>query len=246
MKRLTVIDDLANRPHVCDRLLDQTLGREPSHYLPYTPAETTLLLGPHYALLRPEFASQRADSLKRREAGVLQHLLISLGGTDAENHTEQLLDALALLPQASELTLTVIMGEQAPHRDQVAKKIESLPMKAHFFCGVNNMAEHLLRADLAIGAAGSSAWERCCMGVPTLQVVLAPNQATSAQQLVAHHAALSLAPPYSHALKALWPQLTPDRLRHLSRFAAQLTNGEGAQRVATALMGNRSSFSNSP
>lgn len=235
-RRLMVIDDLANRPHVCDVLLDQTLGREQGDYLPFIPIDCPCLLGLRYALLRPEFARYRGESLQRRATATLETLLIALGGTDPDNHTGALLEALAHLPQMQHLKLSVIMGESAPHRAAVAQRLASLPMTTAFFSGVNNMAEHLVHTDLAIGAAGSSAWERCCLGVPTLQLVLAENQALAAQQLTRHGAVLPLAPPYGATLKRLCTELTPPTLQRLSAQAAQLVDGLGAARVATLLM----------
>lgn len=83
-RRLMVIDDLANRPHVCDILLDQTLGREQGDYLPFIPIDCPCLLGLRFALLRPEFARYRGESLRRRTTATLETLLIALGGTDPE------------------------------------------------------------------------------------------------------------------------------------------------------------------
>src|SRR5690606_12034475 len=85
--RIMVIDDLANRPHECVLLLDQNLGRLESDYDDLLPENCQRLIGPHYALLRPEFAELRELSLKRRQPPKLKRILVFLGGVDRTNVT---------------------------------------------------------------------------------------------------------------------------------------------------------------
>ena len=96
-QKIMVIDDLADRQHDCDLLLDQTFGRNSEDYKPFVPEHCQVLCGAEYALLRPEFAQWRAYSLKRRENGQLEHLLINLGGVDKDNISTQILQALLML-----------------------------------------------------------------------------------------------------------------------------------------------------
>lgn len=183
-KRLMVIDDLADREHDCDVLLDQNLGREHSDYNGLVPTYCQRLIGPQYALLRPEFAELREYSLQRRQANPqLKKLLISLGGVDKDNITGQVLTALenATLPQ--DIEITVVMGATAPHLDDVQAKAEQLPWQTEVVVNVADMAQRMADADLAIGAAGSTSWERCCLGLPTVMLVLADNQREIAQFL---------------------------------------------------------------
>src|SRR5690606_2585434 len=93
-RKLMVIDDLADRPHQCDLLLDQTFGRDAEDYQTWVPANCRLLCGSHYALLRPEFAALRPYSLARRATPQLRQLLITMGGVDKDNATGQVLEAL--------------------------------------------------------------------------------------------------------------------------------------------------------
>ncbi|XGA80982.1 UDP-2,4-diacetamido-2,4,6-trideoxy-beta-L-altropyranose hydrolase [Halomonas sp. CH40] len=175
--RLLVIDDLADRHHLADVLLDQNLGRKASDYDRLVPDHCQRLIGPEFALLRPEFAQWREASLtRRRENPQLRHLLISLGGVDKDNVTGQVLEALASCELPDETYITVIVGSTAPWLEEVKAKAKALPWPTEFAVSVNDMARRMAEADLAIGAAGSTSWERCCLGLPTLMLVLAENQ----------------------------------------------------------------------
>ena len=178
--KLMVIDDLADRRHDCDLLLDQNLGRLDADYAQLVPPHCRRLLGPGYALLRPEFAALREYSLQRRQTGMLRTLLISMGGVDKDNATGRVLQALsgATLPQ--DCRITVVMGTTAPWLEEVKAQAATLPWSTEVRVNVGNMAQLMADADLAIGAAGSTSWERCCLGLPTLMAVLADNQREAA------------------------------------------------------------------
>jgi len=182
-KQLMVIDDLADRTHQCDLLLDQTYGRSEEDYIDYVPKNCQMLLGSQYALLRPEFAQWREYSLKRRVKPELKQLLITMGGVDPDNVTGQVLKALKSCKLPQELEVTIIMGGTAPNIDVVQKQAEKIPYKAQIKTAVNNMAELMANADLVIGAAGSTSWEGCCLGVPLILYPWADNQKEVAYNL---------------------------------------------------------------
>ena len=182
-EKLMVIDDLADRKHQCDILLDQTFGRQKKDYSALTPEDCKLLLGSQYALLRPEFAKWRAYSLKRRNNPKFKRLLVNMGGVDVDNITESVLDELKICNLPSDLKITVVMGGLAPHIESVKSKAITLPYKTEVKVDVGNMAEIMANSDIAIGAAGSTTWERCCLGLSTIQIVTAKNQQFSAQTL---------------------------------------------------------------
>lgn len=175
-RRIMAIDDLADRPHDCDLLLDQNLGRQAKDYVGLLSSKTHTLIGPAYALLRPEFAKCREYSLQRRAQPQLKHLLITMGGVDQANATCQVLDALIHCELPADLRITVVMGSVAPWLAQVQAQAAFMPRPTHVLVGVNNMAQLMAESDLCIGAAGSTSWERCCLGLPALQLVLAANQ----------------------------------------------------------------------
>lgn len=182
-RQLMVIDDLANRPHHCSLLLDQTFGRSAGDYEPWVSAGCTVLCGSQYALLRPEFVALRPYSLTRRESPQLERLLISMGGVDKDNATGLVLQVLKHCALPPHCRLTVVMGASAPWLTEVRQQAELLPWATEVRINVSDMAQLMAESDLAIGAAGSTSWERCCLGLPTVMVVLADNQKQVAQGL---------------------------------------------------------------
>jgi UDP-2,4-diacetamido-2,4,6-trideoxy-beta-L-altropyranose hydrolase len=234
-QRLMAIDDLADRAHHAELLLDQNLGRSESDYAGLVDASCELLIGPAYALLQPVFAAARATSLARRGGDRWQRLLVSLGGVDAGNATASVLRALAATGLPSEASIVVALGPHAPWAGEVRALAGHLPWRCEVRQGLGDLAALLVDADLAIGAAGGSAWERCALGVPTLLVLLADNQAPGAQALDAAGAARLLGPPAALAgtlPQALRSLAEPGVLPRMSRAAAAVTDGRGAERVA--------------
>ncbi len=234
-QKLMVIDDLADRPHCCDLLLDQNLGSEPEHYAQWVPAHCQVLTGPHYALLRPEFAELRPYSLQRRQARpALRQLLITMGGVDQPNATGQVLQALKSCSLPADCSITVVMGLTAPWLKNVRELAAQMPWPTEVVVNVNDMARRMADSDLAIGAAGSTSWERCCLGLPTLMVVLAENQQASAQSLEAAHAARligsvsNIATQLPQALRELFDSKHPTRM---SLAASAITNGQGVEKI---------------
>lgn len=182
-RKLMVIDDLADRPHQCDLLLDQTFGRDAEDYRAWVPVSCRLLCGSQYALLRPEFAALRGYSLQRRANPQLRQLLITMGGVDKDNATSQVLEALRGCPLPAQCQITVVMGATAPWLAEVSSQAQSMPWPIRVMVGVSDMAQLMADSDLAIGAAGATSWERCCLGLPTIMLVLADNQRNVAKGL---------------------------------------------------------------
>jgi UDP-2,4-diacetamido-2,4,6-trideoxy-beta-L-altropyranose hydrolase len=177
-----VIDDLVDRAHDCDVLLDQSFGRKPDDYAQLVGADCTVLAGTEYALLRPEFAANRAATLARREqGGEIRHVLVSMGGFDPDNKAREVVEALAGTAYAMQLTVTVVTGAYSPDvsLNGFADRFDALDIKT----GVSNMAGLMSAADIAVGAAGTSSWERCCLGLPALIYIYADNQRDIASQL---------------------------------------------------------------
>jgi len=233
-KKLIVIDDLADRPHACDLLLDQNLGRSENDYAHLVPDSCTVLAGPQYALLRPEFAALREYSLKRRETPSLKRLLIAMGGVDQQNATGQVLESLKTCPLPADCHITVVMGGQAPWLSKVREMVASMPWKTEVRVNINDMAKVMADSDLAIGAAGSTSWERCCLGLPTLLIVLAENQWTGARALQAAGAARLLGDTGSIRTQLFFTLVsshTEEVLAGMSRSAREITDGLGAMRV---------------
>ena len=238
-RKLLVIDDLADRPHVCDLLLDQNLGRQPEHYAPLVPQQCQVLTGPHYALLRPEFAALRPYSLQRRQAQpALHQLLITMGGVDQPNATGQVLQALKACALPQELRITVVMGLTAPWLQNVRELAAQIPWPTEVVVNVSDMAQRMADSDLAIGAAGSTSWERCCLGLPTLMVVLAENQQAGAKALQAAHAAClvgSVSDIATQLPQTIRELIDSAGLTRMSLAASAITNGQGVEKILKAM-----------
>lgn len=236
--RLMVIDDLADRPHDADLLLDQNLGRQAQDYDNLVPATCVVLAGPQHALLRPEFATLRERSLARRQTPALQHVLISLGGVDRDNATGDVLTALRQCDLPADCRFSVVMGAQAPWIQEIRDAAAQMPWPTEVLVNIRDMARLMADCDLAIGAAGSTAWERCCLGLPALMVVLAENQWPGARALETAHAAwligeqAGIADRLPHAMHEL---MQGNNLATLARHASQITDGQGIARVIAML-----------
>ncbi len=236
--RVFVIDDLANRRHECNLLLDQNLGVIETDYRKLIPADCQVLIGPKYALLRPEFAFIREFSICRRRELEFKHILISMGGVDKDNVTEIVLNLLAECDLPAELRITVVMGKSAPWIDRVRSRAKEMPWPTSVLVDHQKMAELMAHSDLAIGASGSTAWERCCLGLPSIMMVLAENQQRIASELEKIGAAklVELA-TVSHDLKlAVESMKNTEQLNYMQHRASAVTVGAGAKLVAERLL----------
>jgi UDP-2,4-diacetamido-2,4,6-trideoxy-beta-L-altropyranose hydrolase len=239
-KRIMVLDDLADKPHACDLLLDQNLGRKEADYGGLLKGKTTTLVGPQYALLRPEFAALRAQSLARRQNNPqLRRLLITMGGVDKDNATGKVLAALQSCNLPADLRVTVVMGPHAPWLAQVQAQAAQMPWHTEVLVGVNNMAQLMAESDLAIGAAGGTAWERCSLGLPSLVLVLDQNQLPGAMALQKTGAAVAMETEQQVAdfMESLQTAtMIKEMLTKLSVAAAAVTNGEGCYRAVEHIL----------
>jgi UDP-2,4-diacetamido-2,4,6-trideoxy-beta-L-altropyranose hydrolase len=180
VKRIMVIDDLADREHDCDILLDQNYYRNfEIRYKSLVPADCRQLLGPKYALLRSEFKTAR-QSMRVRD-GSIERILVFYGGSDPTNETAKALEAVKLLNR-SDSTVDVVVGSANPHRLMIEEICSGMD-NANFYCQVENMAELMAQADLALGAGGTATWERCYLGLSALVTIIAENQRETMEAL---------------------------------------------------------------
>ena len=237
-KNVLVIDDIADRQHDCDVLLDQNFYTDmDTRYTGNVPAHCRLLLGPRYVLLREEFRQLRGQITPR--TGLVKRVLVFFGGVDADNYTARAIEALGNIGR--DLHVDVVIGEQHPHREQV----ESACAEQAFVCHVqtNRMAELMASADLAVGAGGSATWERCCLGLPALVFSMTDNQQrlleeAASQGLVCAPVSRSgIAPSIEFHLKALLDN--PRLLQLISRRGLEAVDGFGVLRLIRAI-GTRS------
>lgn len=177
-EKIMVIDDLANRKFDCHLLLNQNLGIEKKYYDNKVPEDCILLLGTKYALLRPEFTRLRHKAIaKRKNTKSVSDIIISMGGNDINNITHSILENIP-----DNYRVTVVLGKNSPHNKMLKNYIKGKNIK--MLIDINNMAELMLDADLAIGAGGSTSWERCCLSLPAFIFLIDENQRLIVQQLV--------------------------------------------------------------
>lgn len=239
-KRLMVIDDLADRQHIADLLLDQNLGRRAADYDGLVPESCVRLIGPRFALLRPEFAQWRPYSLERRQNPELKHILITMGGVDKDNVTGRVLEVLAGMDLPPDMRISVVMGAKAPWLDVIRSQVQQLErVRTSVLVNVDHMAELMAKSDLVIGAAGTTSWERCTLGIPTLMVSLAANQMSIAQSLHQHGAAINVDMDDLKFALVRWLNLflsDPKSLVKYADSASNLSDGYGAQKVGHYLI----------
>lgn len=239
-EQILVIDDLANRSHDCDILLDQTFGRNADVYGGLVPDTCRILTGSQYALLRPQFAEARARSLtRRREQGDRPpRILVSMGGGDPDNVTALVLEGLEI--SGIEAIVDVAMGPTAPHLGDVLVQSAAMQQQIQIRVGVDDMAALMTDADLAIGAAGTTSWERCCLGLPSIILVIADNQRliskalqdAGAAQLVGQYPGVG-AQAIADAVSELCAD--GDSLLRMCQAASDICDGQGALRVSEIL-----------
>jgi UDP-2,4-diacetamido-2,4,6-trideoxy-beta-L-altropyranose hydrolase len=234
-RKILVIDDLADRPHDCDVLLDQNLhdGME-GRYSGMLSSGALQLLGPRYALLRPCFRELRQFAKPRSD---LRRVLLLFGGTDPVNLTGRALEALDC-SEGRDLSVDVIIGAEHACRMQ----IETICERAGHRCHVQppDVATLMSEADLSIGAGGSTSWERCCLGLPSICASVAENQRGIARALQSAGASVYLGDAdeaTAASIRSELGRLRSDhaRLTSMSIRALSLVDGGGVERVLDAM-----------
>lgn len=192
--KVFVIDDLV-RKHHADLILDQTLLRDSKEYEDINP-NSNVLTGCDFALLNPLFLDYRNEILKQNKALSRPiKILVTMGGIDQPNATLRVLSALSAVKSNSRISVTVLLGPKAPHYFQVREfSLKHLEWITHIDF-VDNMAELMSNSCIAIGAPGSTSWERACLGIPSVVIPLAENQTCIASNLEAVNAVIKVELP---------------------------------------------------
>ena len=234
VKKIIVIDDLADRDHDCDLLLDQNLvGNFERRYLDLLPEHCESFLGPQYALLQHEYAELHLRTPPR--TGPVKRILVFYGGEDRHNFTSRTVSAFLKLKR-DDIMLDVVVSSHSPH---VAAIQELIQPHANIIVHdtLPSLALLMLQADLAIGGSGSTSWERCCLGLPSLVITLAENQKPIAAELnqrglvrwLGHYDAVT----DNRLLEALQTAIDDNALESWSRACTTVTDGGGAKRFAS-------------
>ena len=236
-KRLMVIDDLADRPLDCDLLLDTGPGKNESDYHELIPAGAQLLLGERYALLRDEFRELRQQAQEKRQViGQVRNVLVTLGGMDQRNLLPGLIETLTSANE--KLCVTVVVSSASPNYLRIRETSENHP-DVRILSDIEDMASVILDADVAIGAGGVSAYERCSLGLPTITIAIANNQRHFVEQLeirgAVTHVDLSVLSVEQIVEKLISSAAELDALKAQSRKAMALVDGKGAERVVSMM-----------
>jgi len=231
--KIIVIDDLANRKHDCNVLIDQNFYKNMKvRYEKLVPKNCMQLVGPKYALLRSEFKNAR-KKLKRKNR--LCRIFVSFGGSDPTNQTAKVL--LALKNLNLKCRIDAVVGNSNPHKDYVKRLCASIP-----FCLFHNKSENIAslmaNADLAIGGGGSMTWERCCIGLPTIVSILSNNQQKLTEEVAEMGCVINLgyaskltSNSFANALK----KIEIKTLQKMSEKCLRLVDGNGTRRIVNKI-----------
>lgn len=223
---IMVIDDLADRKHECDILLDQNYYINGSNrYRNLIPDGTLTLLGPKYALLRPEFLNARRRV--RIRDGRLRRVLVFFGGSDPLDATGMAIQVLQPLAEEADFNVDVVVGFNNPQKDEVRECCRKYGQRMRYHCQISNMSQLMLQADLAIGAGGTTVLERCFLGLPAIILIVAPNQMETTAAAASAGAAVNIGCVNWMSAKFLRESLQkivrqPGLLRQMSAAALRL------------------------
>lgn len=237
-ENIMVIDDLADRSHNCDLLLDQNFYMNmESRYERLVPVRCQKFLGPQYLLLRNEFEI----ALKKQEnrTGTVERIIMFFGGSDTSHVTLKALEALSFLKNNT-FKVDVVVGQSNTDQKKIKSLIESMPAVT-FHCQINNMAELMIQADLAVIAAGGSTWEACYLSLPTITIMTADNQFEAISSLGKEGVLWNLGWHYEVtstdiAVAIERVCLSPDKLIDMGKRAKQLVgNSSGLNKILVAM-----------
>lgn len=236
--KVLVVDDLANRRHVADALLDQNYSDAlETRYRDLVPRTCNRLLGPRYALLSGEYAARRLTL--RQRSGDVRRVMIFFGGSDQGDATGLAVDALSCEALA-DVEADVIVGVNYPHierlREKAAKRGNTIVRPP-----LDTLVDVMAEADLAIGAGGTTTWERLCLGVPSVIVTIADNQVPASTALDRDKLAVYAGDVRDLDVNRLRETLVrvirdSSFVRKLSETGKELVDGCGRSRVADVLL----------
>jgi UDP-2,4-diacetamido-2,4,6-trideoxy-beta-L-altropyranose hydrolase len=235
-RNIVAIDDLLDRWHDADVLIDQNLRTTQNHHH-RARDDALVLLGPAYAILRSQFRAYRAAVLARRD-GVIKRVLVSMGLADGRNATS--LALAGIRESGCDVEVDVVIGSMCPHLAAIRAEAKTLKRPASIYIDAMNIAELMANADLAIGGGGTSSWERCCLGLPALIIIVADNQRAVADALADTGAVRLLGElqetttaEVGNAIANL--RCDQEAVLAMARQSSIICDGLGAYRVAAAL-----------
>jgi UDP-2,4-diacetamido-2,4,6-trideoxy-beta-L-altropyranose hydrolase len=240
-KNIMVIDDLANRRHNCNLLVDQNLVENyTNRYKKLLPSSCITLLGPKYALLQKKYSNLRLKKISRKKN--VKRILVYFGGTDQNFLIIKTIKAFLQLNK-KDVILDVILGENLSKNKALYESFFK-NKKIKFYKELKSLAVLMSKADLAVGACGTTTWERCCLGLPSIVITIASNQVATAKELNKKKLILWLGSNRKVTVKQIYNALTKVINKKLNKWSdrcMQITDGCGAEKVASILMINSKS-----
>lgn len=241
-RKLMVIDDLADRVHDCDLLVDQNLvANAQSRYDGKRPEHCCLLVGPRYAMLASLYAELHRQAVPRQ--GEVRRVLVYFGGADMEDLTGKTISAFLTIGR-KDVEMDVVVNPQSPHVESIRRQIAGVDnVRLHMF--LPSLSGLMSVADVSIGAGGITTWERCCLGVPSYVITLADNQTAGAMELDRLGVICWLGNASDMSLRDLTEAISDmlEKSSHtdLSRRGLDLVDGLGCIRIADYLTAGRDS-----
>ncbi|WP_054308986.1 UDP-2,4-diacetamido-2,4,6-trideoxy-beta-L-altropyranose hydrolase [Mesorhizobium sp. 1M-11] len=239
-RKVLVIDDAPLRRHICTHLVDTTFRRRSEEYREQVDIGTMLLCGSDFAMLRQAFQTERHGALERAPSAV-RRILISMGLSDNVNATQAVLKGI--FDAGGEFEVDCVLGSAAPHLHAVRTALSAggRRWRLHTDADAEMMAALTGKADIVVGAPGSASYERCCLGRPTLLLVVADNQLHNAAALQDAGAAIVIG-KFSHdtsgrvanSIRGMVED--PSKLHDMHLAAAAICDGGGANRVVRAVL----------
>ena len=234
VNKIIVIDDLT-RKHDSDLLLDQNYNENlKTRYNKLVPRKCIKLLGPKYALLRNEFSNLRKNNVKPRKN--FESVLISFGGSDPTNETEKVLSAIKILKTKNQFQkeVNVVITNSNKNKNKIKQLCNSIP-NTKFYQNVYNIGKLMCKADLAVGAGGSSTWERFCLGLPTIVSIVADHQQETTEALAKKECLINVGLAKNLSVKKyveIFENLDIKKLQTISKNSLKVVDGNGSVRVA--------------
>lgn len=226
LKKIVVIDDLCNRRHLCNFLIDQTPGRQAIEYDRLVPKECIKLCGEKFLILRDEFINKEIDLSPSKY--LLRKFLINFGGTDEHNYTQLALSHLNKIFFDEEIECNIILSSSCLNLSKIQNYSKLLNFKCNFHIDTDKVAELIRFSDIGIGAGGISALERCALGLPSLLYLVADNQKSIINSLVRKNSAIEIKDKSFFAFKSGW-QLISNKSNYfkLKKACSKLVKNDG-------------------
>lgn len=237
--KIIVIDDLVNRKYRCDLIINQNYGASAVSYNNKVSGNCRILTGVKYAMLRQEFSQKRPQIIETRD-GSINRIIISMGGTNVRRATQKIIQSIGKFTR-KKLVLDIIIGEQSQGAHEVESLLHGLTMHTwNLYHNPPNISNLMVKADLAIGACGSTTWERCCLGLPQILLGLADNQTEVLDRLVQDKLIYSLGHIDDWNEKRMINALNnfidcPETVQEYSKRSLALCDGLGVDRVVQAI-----------